>query len=180
MGCSSVTGNIKLIKYGIEDEESDYRIHICYLEGYGYLFARENAIWQIKHFGYDYVPVFSLLKDGSRCISAKGYKVPPMDIDKCQRIKIPDNISEKNHIWLKDSTTVKGMQAEKIARSMYERGLIIVRTDLNEANVSEQIKGKDFISRSYALQVKCDYKGGLDGTGFLYIQVEECNPYNAH
>ncbi|MBA7512964.1 hypothetical protein ES705_04973 [subsurface metagenome] len=175
-----MTGNIKLVPFGIENEESEYRIHICYLEGYGYLFARENAIWQIHHFPYDNMPVFSSLRDGSKYISARGYKVPPMNIENCQRIKIPKDISDKNPIWLRDSTTVKGMRAEKIARDMYERGLIIIRPDINEANVNEQIKGKNFISKSYALQVKCDYRGGVDGTGFLYIQVEECNPYNAH
>ena len=175
-----MTGNIKLIKYGIEDEKADYRIHICYLEGYGYFFAIKSVIWQIHHFLYDCVPVFSFLKDGSKYISARGYKVPPLDIDNCQRIKIPDDISEKNQIWLSDSTTVKGMRAEKIARSMYERGLILIKPDVNEANVNEQINGKDFISKSCALQVKCDYKGGVNGTGFLYIQMEECNPYNAH
>ena len=47
-----------------------------------------------------------------------------------------------------------------------------------------QINGVDIvINMNTKIQVKCDYRGGpkaYGGTGNLYLQVRECNPFGKH
>jgi len=148
-----------------------------------YVFPTEDAIWLIETFGFEKRPAYQMLPDGRKIVTAMGYKVPVESFESCgnlQRIKIPSDIFEENHIWGGDKEDVKGRKAEKIVRAMDKRGLILVRPGLEMVSSDEQIKGKDFKSKPYDWQTKCDYKGGSTGSGNLYIQVEECNPYRLH
>lgn len=183
MGSSNIIGNVKLVRYGIGEEESDYRVHVCFVEGYVYVFPTEDANLLIKTFGFVNRPAYQTSQNGKKIKTAKGYPVPVESIKSCghlQRVKIPNDISEKYPIWKDDREDIKGKQAEKIVEAMCKKGLISVKPEMERTSSDEQKKGQDFKSKPSIWQVKCDYKGGSTGTGNLYIQTEECNPFGLH
>ena len=166
-----------LIDYGIYQEKTDYRCHVCLGEGYLYIYRTDAGIAACESGRYPELPARQPGVDG---FTAKGYCVPPLDIEGCDRVRIPDN-------WLdiarakapqSASTTQKGAIATKLVRAMLRRGRIPVSLGSREVgNQQLQIEGCDIIvSANFRIQVKCDYPGGVGGTGRLYLQTAERNP----
>lgn len=181
---NSKLGRNGLVDYGIFKEESDYRIHVCYKEGYAYSFPTKKAIETIEdpniapYLGE--APAYQLVKE-REMMTAKGLLVPPGLLPDCERVKISDDIYEKYPIAFNDDESLKGKQARKIAYEMLRRGCFSMITIKEVQDLGSQMKGIDIIIiGNLKIQVKCDYKGGLEGTGFLYLQTRERNPHKKH
>lgn len=146
-----------------------------------YIFATENALRTIEDGNYPILLVWTLV-DGVWVITAEGYPVPPEDIKNCKKIRIPQELFEKFPIKKNDNPSVKGQQAVKIVKSMFKRELIPIELNVKEVEEEEmQIEGIDMIViKDIRIQTKCDYAAGKGGTGNLFLQIRECNPYKYH
>ena len=101
-------------------------------------------------------------------------------------IPIPEDVLASIPIpRYKCGTNVKGLQALRIVKEMLRRGLIPISMGVTVVSDMEmQIAGTDIIVTAHArIQVKCDYMAGpesLGGSGNLYLQTHECNPFRKH
>ncbi len=175
-------GNSRLIEYGIQNEASDFRVHVGYLTQYLYVFPTEAARrYLTTNHG---IEVRAASQNG--IVTAKGFPVPISHIEGLVDILIPMDIYLKYPILEKGMLTdTKGKLATSITVDMLERNLIPlpIQVDLTE-DKALQISGTDIIIHSkLRLQVKCDFKAGhrkYHGTGNVFLQVEECNPYKRY
>jgi hypothetical protein len=83
-----------------------------------------------------------------------------------------------------ESTGTKGQKAVYVVHEMLKRGLIPIKQNIETITEQDmQISGTDIIVHSnIRIQVKCDWKAGtkeLGGTGNLFIQTAECNPFGS-
>lgn len=178
-------GNKKLVNYGILQEQSDYRAHVGYLVHKVYIFPTESgrkAVEEAKRTG---INIFTATQLGMDKPTAEGYAIPTSRIEGLQEKEIPYDLWNKHKIHREALEEIKGMCAAQIVYDMLKRGLIPlpVNVDLNN-NVILQIKGTDIIINSrLKIQVKCDYKAGdinAGGTGNLFLQTKESNPYQRY
>lgn len=170
-----MSGNTSLVEYGIGTEASDMRAHVCVLARRVYIFDTEAARQAIATGRFRRVGAST-----GAIKTAEGYLVPPTAIPGCKSIPIPAD-------WLAiertDSTTVKGDKAMAVVARLAEQFGLPVPTKLQiVTSHREQIAGIDAVIEPprRSLQVKCDFEGGNvehGGTGNLFIQVAECNPY---
>lgn len=173
-------GNRSLIRYGIQQEQSDLRAHVCFVAGALYVYPTNAGKATIERRWYPDVPVRT-----RNIITARGYLVPPNDIDGCLRTEIPDELLARYEIRERDTTTVKGNKALAIVTAMLEDALfpLPLRSSLIE-DMQLQVKGLDvLIAANIRIQVKCDFNGGekhIGGTGNLFLQIAECNPFRRH
>lgn len=168
---------IGLVEYGIMNEGSDYRAHVCIGSGTVELFPTEEGINAIRAHSYE-------LKGGSQpgysLNTYAGYAVPVADICGCECIPIPFDIFESVAVDKWSSTSAKGRESARIIKEMADRHLIRVPVKLEEQHeLKAQIDGVDATTVIYGghrIQVKCDYSGGRYGTKRLFLQTHECNP----
>lgn len=177
-------GNIKLINYGIFEEESDYRIHVCPVVKRAYC--------------YPTIPMKEMLRFNAsvlqkrtarqgKLVTAEGFIVPIQMIPELQEIQIPELLLVRHRFFEDDSTTKKGQKAVQISKALLEQGLVQIAVSVEEINDIElQIKGGDtqvIVNSGVIFQIKCDKNGGSKkhgGTGNLFIQTHECNPHHYH
>jgi hypothetical protein len=169
----------KLQDYGIQTEISDYRAHVCFGEGFVYIYptacGQEQCVpdkWPVKP-GY---------QQGCKQATSQGYLVPPKAIRNCRRLPIPYDWPTKLGVSADASTTEKGQWAVEIVKGMLKRALLPLHIGSREIGDQRlQVAGVDLIIDSTIhIQVKCDYDGGVDGTGNLFLQIAECNPHKRH
>lgn len=177
-------GNTTLVDYGIQNEQSDVRIHIGVYARQAYVFktrAGYNSIDSVRH------RRVSVNTNG--ITTAIGYLVPPRDINGCQIVPIPSNIFDRFGIARfpeKGYESEKGATATYIASEMLKAGLIPLRLHITEIDDKKmQIMGVDImIAANIKIQVKCDYRAGNGQhprcTGNLFLQVQECNPFSIY
>lgn len=171
-----------LIDYGIMQEKSDYRVHVCFGEGFAYLFKTKDgkeACETAKGKGYKPLPAY---QPGVRGATAEGFVIRPVNIHGCQRIEIPPDIKFSTLVYPRASTTEKGDAAVRCAQLMFRRGLLPIELDMAFIEEKDiQILGCDLVVQGKPrIEVKCDYNGGQNGTGNLYLQISERNPLNKH
>jgi len=175
--------NERLVEYGITTEQSDYRLHICFAEGYAYLYPTEagrEAVASGNH------TVYRAYQPGVGGATALGVRVSPTEIPGCKRTPIPPKWLEYVNCQSNESTPIKGRKAVEIAVQLLKRGKLPIELRCNEAcGVDLQISGVDLIVTSEVrIQVKCDYYGGLEPTKYptagLYLQTHERNPRGLH
>ena len=179
--------NAELHEYGIQNEKSDMRIHVCPRVRRVYVYptsaGRESLKKGIHTLGYQHQINFP---------TAEGLRVRPFDIAGFLEIKLPDEaIWDEINFSKSDGTSQKGRKAVKVVLYMAEKKLPpfvsnskieVIRDGLNQRD------GVDIIAESskggrMRIQVKCDFDGGrrsLGGTGYLYLQTHECNPLSKH
>jgi len=173
------TGNTRLIDYGIQTEESDIRIHVCFGIGRIYSYETARGAETIKDGRYRERKVWQ-----KGINTAVGYAVPLDDLEH-KSIKIPEELMGGNPGDISD-LNAKGRAAVDVVRKMLIRGMIPLPQIAREVNEKDlQLSGCDIItiSQELKIQVKCDYKGGdkhLGGTGNLFLQTKECNPFGIH
>ncbi len=168
-----------LVEYGILNESSDYRIHVCFNEHNIYVFETKYGVEAVKsgrfHRRLGYQPRV-------KYATSEGYPIPPSAIKECQQVQIPESIFHLYSCRKNDDTIKKGECAVNLVKDMLMRGLISLKfnpTIINEKDI--QIKGIDiFIHQDMRIQVKCDYDGGVNGTGNLFLQTSEINPLSKH
>lgn len=173
-------GNTNLVRYGIFDEKAEVRGHVSPTTKHIYVFLPERAREAIEKKEYAKKPAFT-----GRLVTAKGYCIPPEDIKGCKAYPIPEDLLKEANFSKKDTTSEKGRKAEMIGEEMLRRGIIPAIITVNTCtDVNKQIDGVDAtITVKCTYQFKCDYDAGpkmYGGSGNLYIQTEECNPFNQH
>lgn len=177
--------NYQLFEYGIQNEESDIRIHIGVVTRRAFVFSTNAGRNAIKDKTRDQ----SVNTYTGKIVTAKGYPIPPDKIDDCLSILIPPDIFAEAKFsagqWDEDTST-KGKRAIFVVREMLKRGLIPLNIQISEVTDKDiQISGTDISVTGLRnkIQVKCDWAAGPryeGGTGNLFIQVAECNPYKMH
>lgn len=174
----------ELHDYGIQNEQSDIRTHVCPVARRVYVFptaegrrAAESGNWPAR-WGYQ------MDVDGP---TAMGYCVPPLAIRRCVALEVRAEAWEKAAFRRTDDTSEKGKKAVRFVRDMIRSGVFPLPYAIGDCDTdldkTMQIDGDDIVvsvgANRVHIQVKCDYPGGdaaLGGTGNLYLQVAERNP----
>ena len=168
-------GNTDLVEYGILQEESDFRAHVCVKACRVYVFETEAARKVVAAGVFPERPVYT---DG--ICTARGVLVPMYALPYVAKVTIPNNV--QSWILASHDTGTKGARAARLVRDYVQRGRIPLplKTKTQRA-VNVQLAGVDLVvADAVRIQVKCDYHGGpraLGGTGNLFIQTHECNPW---
>lgn len=176
--------NSKLVDYGIQNESSDIRVHVCPVVQRVYVYPTHCGVAVIESGKYKIVSGY---QKGFDFATAKGYLVPPFDIPRCASITLRKTVWAYIGFVQDDTTSQKGNKALRLVIGMIKKGLLPIPAlgeEISEHDI--QIKGQDIIIKSGAItqkdiriQVKCDYPGGeklLGGSGNLFLQIQECNP----
>jgi hypothetical protein len=177
-------GQRNLIEYGIQTEQSDFRVHVCPVVKKVYVYRTVHGLSAIQEGHYRMVPGY---QDGIDEPTAKGYLVPPDDIKACIAISFPSEVWDYYQFVEKESTSKKGDKAKTLVMDMLREGFLPVPIWPTEVTARRaQLLGIDIIleptngkQKEISIQVKCDYKGGsktYGGTGNLFLQIAECNP----
>jgi hypothetical protein len=171
--------NTTLVPYGIREEVGTIRAHVSVVSECVYVFPAGAAIALIDSGKYKQAPA----KTGN-IVTAKGYLIPPNDIPGIRTIPLPSDLMGTLDFRQTDSTSQKGDKAVRAVCYLLKIGcfpLSITGEEVADANM--QISGTDIlINLKTRIQVKCDWRAGPgpNGTGNLFIQTEECNPYGYH
>jgi hypothetical protein len=183
------SGNRRLVDYGIQNEGSDYRAHVCYPIMRVYVFSTQNGrqgLERAKVAGLKPIPVYT-----NGIVTATGLPVPISWIEDVREIQIPLDIWNRYHIDDFQDTSQKGQRAAFIVFDMLKRNLVPLPVQPSYADSPAlQLEGTDItINSELKVQVKCDFKGGdrryadhngKPATGNLFLQESECNPYKRH
>ncbi len=174
--------NNELVRYGIQNEESDIRVHVCPNIKRVYVFptkSGQEAIKKYKNNTYGY-------QENISHPTAKGKLIPWQKIKNCISIEFRDSAWDAMNFSEKDDISDKGKKATRLISEAIKNGLFpIPLIDKCDSSLPKEIeiKGQDIIiyiaSQIINIQVKCDYPGGdkkLGGSGFLYLQTHEINP----
>ena len=178
-------GNRQLVRYGILDEKTDYRIHVGVEAKIIYIFPTAAGREAVESGRYKMIPVHRQI-NGEKIQTARGCRVPPVHIEGLRQVPIPDDIIARFPISRADGTSAKGRNAEAIVRAMISENLLLVpmRAVTNIDDPQAQIRGEDIKMTPPSIQVKCDYLAGRilsDGTmDGLFMQTHECNPGKEH
>jgi hypothetical protein len=176
--------NQKLVNYGIHNENSDIRVHVCPVVRRVYVYSTQDGIGAIDTEKHRLVNGY---QKGVEFATAKGYLVPPDDIAGIAAVQIRDTAWQYLAFDENDETSKKGSKATRLVIGMLESGLLpipalaeeVTRADLQIDGADIIIRGKSITQEDIKIQVKCDFKGGhreLGGSGNLFLQVAECNP----
>lgn len=171
-----MTGNTTLVEHGIQNDESNYRIHVSFGVGKAYFFPTESGKMAVeKEIG----EVFEASQPGTKLITGKGRKVPWVQIEGCSEIDIPQSWIDKIDCQWSDGPGEKGKKAVTIAKALLTTGRVPMPVSTREVNEKDiQIRGLDLIVTSKLdIQVKCDWWGGRTG---IRLQTHECNPFGIH
>lgn len=174
------TGNRNLVNYGIQNEGSDFRCHVGYQVQRVYVFPTQSGRIALNTGLYRKVPVVT-----NGIITAEGYPIPISHIDGMKEIIIPINTYSKYKITKDQRKNLMGQLATAIVVDMLIANLIPLPVALGpEPDKALQIDGCDIlINASLKVQVKCDWMAGsksLGGSGNVFLQVAECNPWKQH
>lgn len=165
----------ELVPYGIQNEKSSLRIHVCVRAGCLVIFKTSVVAWLVEQKSY---PRKEVLTRG--IVTAIGYTIPVEDIPDVITVNIPPALLHDDDLYSKDTGT-KGTAAERLALTMIRRGWFPPETFVGLIDDEHiQIDGAD-IHIEILIQVKCDAPGGPrknGGTGNVFIQIAERNPFN--
>jgi len=170
-------GNTKLVDYGIMHEESDIRAHVSVITGIVYVYPTAEAVELVGSGNYRMASAYT-----NGIETARGYLVPPGDIPHCREVPIPPKVLTAARFLEGDTTSQKGDKAVSIVKWLLRAGQFPLWVESEIIKDHEmQVNGTDIIVRiNTRIQVKCDYRAGKKesgGTGNLFIQIAECNPY---
>lgn len=177
-----------MIDYGIQNESSHIRAHVCPKVRRVYVYPTECGIAAIDTGKFYLAKGF---QPGIDVATAEGYLVPPFAISKCASVQLNPSVWEHLKFSKDDSTERKGKKAELLIKQMVLNGLLPIPAIADTVQeIDIQLSGGDVIIKPNAIrkgeiiiQVKCDYDGGereLGGTGNLFLQVAEINPLGIH
>jgi hypothetical protein len=176
-----VLGNTQLIEYGIFQEDQDaIRAHVSVATGRVYVYRVHDGQQALENGNYRE----GQAKTGS-LVTGIGKLVPPGDIPGLAIYEIPDELLLIANGLTRASTTRKGDMAIEIVKTMLKSGQIPINLSVDEiTDEVMQINGLDIIvSAKVKIQVKCDWRAGpkaWGGTGNLFIQTKECNPFKRY
>lgn len=166
-----------LVSYGIQNEKSDIRVHVCVVAQIAYAYPTACGVAAMLSGKYVGKPGYQRGYDKP---TSWGYLVPPNEISRC----VPISIKSILHIFdfnEKDSTSVKGDKATRLVARLLQIGWFPLPVDPKIIEDTDmQISGTDInVQAGFRIQVKCDYRGGIGQgcTGNLYLQTAEINPF---
>jgi len=172
----------ELVSYGIQNEKSDIRAHVCPLAGRVYVYRTRDGLSVIEKRGGELktAPAF---QRGIK--TAEGYLVPPRLIPNMRRVRIPASWIEHYRFSDDDDLSLKGRKATDLVCHMLRSGAFPLWVEAGEVTDHDiQISGMDiYVKASTRIQVKMDYRGGEGDppvTGNLYLQVAERNPFGIY
>ena len=127
--------NTGLVEYGIEDETTDYRAHVCPLVRRVYVFETKSGIEAVKESGLESVAVYSacakhwghkpdcpICSGKGKVLTALGFPVPVTTIPGVVEVSLPREWWEKAGIDESQSTSEKGDRAVRIVAGMIKTG----------------------------------------------------------
>ena len=88
---SPLLGNTSLVDYGIQDEQSDVRIHVGVYSQEAYVYKTQDGRDSIDPIKHRKVPVWT-----GNIHTATGYVVPLDNIKDCQVLPVPDDIFDRS------------------------------------------------------------------------------------
>lgn len=178
-------GNVKIVEYGIQTEDSDWRAHVCVNAGKVYVFPTKLAVQFIRKGNYRLVAVNTRI-GGREILTAHGHLIPALSLPRVVPVSAR-SIIDRAHFNDEDSTTIKGEKAVDVVQTLLRIGWFPLPWDTSIVeDIGMQRGGLDIVvSGSHKIQVKCDYEGGEPVkssprvTGNLFLQIDECNPLRA-
>lgn len=170
---------LELFPYGIQTENSDFRVHVCVKAKQVWYYPTSAGI--LAMFNYPLKDAY----DSYGKHSGKGHLVPCRSIEGVKLLKSDPNwfsiFSKDQH---HDDETGKGNKAVQVVRNIIYHGNFpfCVKDARSVDDIKLQIEGVDLlVLGDTKIQVKCDWKGGdWPGTGKLYLQVAERNYHAKH
>ncbi len=178
--------NTKLVEYGIQNEVSDWRVHVGWGTQHVIAFPTSSGKKVIE----------AKLRESGRAeakavstrgiTTALGFAVPISYLDGMSEILIPPDLHRKYQLSkTADSTSRKGAVAVAVVMAMLGRRLIPLPCVYDETDDKAlQVQGQDIlVNSSLRVQVKMDWDAGSrvhGGTGNVYLQVAECNPFRSY
>lgn len=174
----------ELVQYGIQNEQSDVRAHVCPLVRRVYVYPTSEGRRAVESGNW---PKRQGFQRGVVGHTAEGYLVPPSAIPRCLAIAVRDVAWDAVDFRESDTTSAKGKKATRLVAEMVRAGIFPIPLAVENLNAAPprhlEIDGDDIIvdfgAGRVRIQVKCDYRGGdvaLGGTGNLFLQVAERNP----
>jgi hypothetical protein len=170
--------NAILVSHGIFEDESDWRVHVAFGAGVLYLFPTRSARRALEA---TWLREREATQPGARGPTAAGFAVPWQTIDGIVELKIPDSILADHWVEHCEPVEKKGRAAVEVVKEMLRSGRLRLPTRMEHEEIDAwemQVRGFDLIlKRTITLQIKCDYYAGRGGTGNLYLQTRERNPF---
>lgn len=170
----------ELKAYGIAEEESDIRAHVGIQTKTVYAFPTIEGVRVIQNASMTGWRIRPATQPGVDFATALGYVGPWNSIQRIRRIRYP-------LLWVMDycdklSTSDKGMIAVRIIQKLLRIGRFPLWTESEVCRDKDiDISGTDItVKGKWRIQVKCDARCGekeLGGTGNIYLQTHECNPF---
>ncbi len=180
--------NKGLWEYGIQNEGSHIRVHVCPNVKRVYVYPTECGNKAIKTGEHEKTKGF---QTGYSTPTSEGYLVPPEAIERCIEIYLRNTAWENIGFLCSDNTSIKGEKAVRLVKAMLKEGLLPIPAEAMTIEDKDiQIQGTDILVKAnkiyheeIKIQVKCDYPGGrktLGGTGHLFLQTAEANPFKLY
>lgn len=174
--------NTALVDYGIHTEGSHIRAHVCIASKRLYVFPTIEGVRLVMHRN----PQWRRPAYQGNIQTADGYAVPVTEFRELLWRPLPPFIVDA----FKEPRVAlflgaKGNLAVTTVQYFLMTGqfpLVMSGSVVTDRNM--QVQGTDIIiNLSTKIQVKCDWKGGhqeAGGSGNLYLQIAECNPYRIY
>lgn len=174
-----------LYEYGIMQEKSDSRAHVCAVVERVYVFDTQAACKVIQAGDY---PVREASQDGVDGRTATGWLVPPNDIPGCVGLCPRPQVWKCLDFSVRHATSHRGREAMRLVEGMIREGLFpFPAHPTDKLSLEVDMEGKDIrahiADQTRHIQVKCDRRGGpkkYGGTGNLFLQKAERNPRGLH
>lgn len=173
------------IQYGILQELSDYRVHVCPKVRKVYWYKTSDMLELLNKADTPY----KLKGVGKPPYTATGYPIPITDIPGLRTYsQLPEKWWDKQDFQMTDSTSDKGAKAEWIVKGCILKGFVPVfeYKCVMVTDKTQQLAGIDIQAGcKMNIQVKCDFSGGRNddtkvGTGNLFVQMTETNKQHQH
>lgn len=171
-----------LIFHGILNEQSDVRVHVCKASKSIYIFSTEEGVKQVLSGKFKKASAFQ-----GEQKTAHGFLVPPCCISGLEKFKIDEELWRVHKFEKLQGESAKGEMAQNFFIETLKRKMIKSRhlgnlKRIRFTNKDEQLSGIDLIGirsdgAEVRIQIKCDLNGGEGGTGNLFLQTEESNPW---
>jgi len=174
----------ELYPFGIQNEQSDLRAHVCPLVRRVYVYPTAEGRKAVLSGAW---PKRSASQPGVEGATAEGYLVPPFAIRRCVSLEFSPAAWDTIALKEGEDTSAKGQKAVCLVAGMIRNGVFPLPYSVEGLNADPdktmQIKGDDIIltlgAEQVHIQVKCDFRGGdkaQGGTGNLFLQTAERNP----
>lgn len=176
-----IMANSELVEYGIFQEAPHItRVHVSLATCCVYVFKAAEAQTACTEKSFR---TRSAYQKGIE--TARGFLVPVSEIEKLEKYDIPPAWCARARRYKNATTSKKGEVAVEIVKYMVKTGVIPIALSIEEIDDEDmQVSGMDLtIKATVHIQVKCDWLAGdkdKGGTGNLFIQTHECNPFKMY